>query len=357
MASKPKRHRARAKRQRRAKSTAPAFDVHARFIVDSVSQMENLVLSFGGVEDPAAEISAAFEDAVNRLVVRVRAFNPFRLIEAARLAYLPWARAGHVAVDPASSAARVEILAAVALAARNDNSADPLDDSPSQTLWQFVSEASDDLDELFRLAHLRDVASADPTDKMTLISLLVRGNEVWIRNTSFADMAKTTLTQLFNDNIDVRNALVSQLGFAVTDALAVLTAVHDLQQVAMNDRFRTMAEAINSAMGSVTDGDLDPEIRDATRAVFDATSDPDEDAVAVGIDEVVAASGVPKDRVRAVVDRFRVDLTATTPAQVVEAFTRGDNAWRTHPLIITDSGRLMLPHDAMMRSDRTSKDT
>lgn len=115
------------------------MDVHAQFIINSVSQMERLVLSFGGVEDPA-EVSAAFEDAVDRLVARVRPFNRFRL-EAARLAYLPWARAGHVAVDPASTAARVEILAAVALAARNDNSADSLDDSPSQTLWQFVSEA------------------------------------------------------------------------------------------------------------------------------------------------------------------------------------------------------------------------
>lgn len=190
--------------------------------------------------------------------------------------------------------------------------------------------------------------SADPADRMTLISLLVRGNEVWIRNTSYADMAKTTLTQLFNDNVDVRNALISQLGFVVTDALAVLTAVHDLQQVATNDRFGTMVEAINTAMESVTDGDLDPEIREATRAVFDATWDPDEDVVAVGIDEVVAASGVPKDRVRAVVDRFRLDLTATTPAQVVEAFSGGDNPWRTHPLIITDSGRLMLPHDAII---------
>ncbi len=40
---------------------------------------------------------------------------------------------------------------------------------------------------------------------------------MWIRNTSYADMAKTTLTQLFNDNVDVRNALISQLVVELVD--------------------------------------------------------------------------------------------------------------------------------------------
>jgi hypothetical protein len=347
VASKSKRRKARAKRQRQAKSSALAFDVHAQFVLDSMWQMEKLLVSFTHAEDPVTDVGAAFEEALDRFVARLRQFNPFRLMEIARLAYLPWAPAGQVAVDPASSAARVEFLIAVALAARNESAPKPPADLPPQALSQFVSAASDELDQLFRLAHLRAIARADPTDKMTLIALLVRGNEVWVRNTSYPEIAKTTLTQLLNDKDDVRDQLVSQLGFDVTDALAVLTAVHDLQQAAMNERFRAMFDSINSAMTSVTDGELDPEVRDATRAVFDTAWEPDEDAVAVGIHDLVAASSVPEDRVRAVVERFRLDVSATNPAEVVEAFTAGDNPWRTHPLVVTNSGRVMLPHDAL----------
>lgn len=347
MASKSKRRKARAKRQRRAKSNTPAFDVHARFVVDSMSQMEKLVVSFAQAEDPVADIHAAFVDALDRFVARLQPFNPFRLMEVARLAYLPWAPAGQVAVDPTASAAQVELLAALALAARNEDSPKPPEVLPPQALSHFVSEASGELDRLFRLAHLQAVASADPTDKMTLIALLVRGHEVWVRNTSYPEMAKTTVTQLFNDNDDVRNDLLTRLGFDVTNALAVLTAVHDLQQAAMNERLEAMVGSVNSAMASVTDGELDPAVRDATRAVFDMAWEPDEDAVAVGLDELVAASGVSGDRVQAIVARFRLDLSATTPAEVVEAFTAGDNPWRTNPLVVTDSGRVMLPHHAL----------
>ncbi|MEX5709709.1 preprotein translocase subunit SecA [Parafrankia sp. FMc6] len=329
-------------------SNAPVFDVHARFLIDSLSQMQDLVVSLARVDDPLAEIDAAFEETLSRFVARLKAFNPFRLMEVARLAFLPWAAAGQIQVDPASSAARVELLTALALAARNDDSFEPREIPPVQTLSHFVSEASDELDRLFRLAHIRAIAGADPTDKMTMIAILVRGYEVWVRNGTYPDMAKTTIVQLFNDNDEVRNELLSRLGFDVNDALAVLTAVHRLQVTALNERFQAMAESIHSAMGSDPDVEPDPEIRDAARAVVDAAWEPDEDDVSVGVDELVAATGVPQNRVHAIADRFRLDLSATTPAAVMEAFTAGDNPWRPRPLVVTDSGRFMLPHDALL---------
>ncbi|WP_261562491.1 hypothetical protein [Frankia tisae] len=90
------------------------------------------------------------------------------------------------------------------------------------------------------MAHIRALAGTDPTDKMAMIALLVRGYELWVRNGAYPDMAKTTIVQLFNDNDEVRNELLSRLGFDVTDALAVLTAVHHFQLTALNERFQAM---------------------------------------------------------------------------------------------------------------------
>ena len=51
----------------------------------------------------------------------------------------------------------------------------------------------------------------------------------------------------------------------------------------------------------------------------------------------------------AVIEQFRLDLEGATPAEVVDAFMAGDNPLRTHPLLVTDTGRVMLAHDALNR--------
>lgn len=348
MASKKKRQKARAKRQKQRTPAAGPPDAHARVVADSLSQMAAMVGSFAQAEDPVAAVDEAFHSAVARLADGVQGFNPYSLLEVARLAFLPWAPAGQVAVDPAAGATRAELLGAVALAAHaGAGTQTSSSESPPQALSRFVSERARELDELLQLSHLRAVVRADPTDKMTMIALLVRGNQVWIRNTSYAEMAEATLTELFAGHDDVHDELVSGLGFGVGDAQLVLSAVHDLQQAAMNDRFHAMADSVASAMSSVTEGELAPDVRDATRAVFHAAWEPDEDAATVAIDDLAAASGVAEGRVRAILDRFRLDLAHATPTEVVEAFTSGENPWRTRPLAVSGSGRVMLPHNAL----------
>ncbi|MFI0777337.1 hypothetical protein [Streptomyces sp. NPDC021212] len=51
--------------------------------------------------------------------------------------------------------------------------------------------------------------------------------------------------------------------------------------------------------------------------------------------------------VRAVVERFPLDLGTADPAEVIDAFTTGKNPMRARPLIVSTSGRLMLPHPAL----------
>lgn len=53
------------------------------------------------------------------------------------------------------------------------------------------------------------------------------------------------------------------------------------------------------------------------------------------------------ERVRAVVERFRLDLGTASSADVIDAFTTDRNPMRTRPLIVAGNGRLMLPHPAL----------
>lgn len=318
-------------------------------MVESMSQMDRLLRSFVGVDDPVAVIETAYEEAVRKFVGKLETFNPFEMIEVARIASLPFAPVGQVAVTADAGAAKVELLAAMALAARSGVAANT-SDTPSlqpQALSLFMSEASSEIDDLVRLAHLRDIAKTDVSDQMALIALLVRGNGVWMRNTSYPEMVEVTIRQLFCDNPDVRNALVAGMGFDAADALAVLTAVDSLQADAMNHRFGAMFDAISDAMSSTLDGQLEPDVRATTQELFQQAWEPDADVVTVSVSETTAATGIAEGRVRAVVDRFRLDLTDLTPLDVVDAFTAGANPWRVQPLAASNSGRVMLPHNAL----------
>lgn len=316
-----------------------------------MDQMDKLVNSFARSDDPIASIDAAYEEAMNGFVAKLEGFNPFELIEVARVASLPLAFMGQIPAGPDASAARIELLGAMALAASSSNDLErdeSLDgETAPQTLSRFISEEAPEVDNLIRLAHLRAIARTDPSDKMTMIALLVRGNEVWMRNTSYSEMVEVTVRQLFETHVAIRNALDAGLGFGAADALAVLTAVDSHQQEAMNDRFQSMIETIGQAMGSTIDGQLDPETRDRARASFSAALEPTEDAVTVSVAELSASTQIAVAKVQAIVDRFSLDLSGSAPADVVEAFTAGANPWRNQPLAATKSGRVMMPHHAL----------
>lgn len=317
-------------------------------MIDSMVQIDRLVAAMSTAEDPVAEIEAAYQQALEALVREVAAFDPLRLMEVARIAWLPWSIAGLPGQpDAGAGPARVELLAAIALSVpRNDESTEGPIDKP-QAMSRFVSESSDRLDNLVRLAQLRDIASVDPADRMRLIALIVRGSQVWIRNSSYAEAVQGTVKQVLDENSIVRDELVAGLGFTASDALAVLDAVHDAQTRAMNQRFERMADSLHAAMDSVVDGGLDPAVRNATRTELLSAWEPDEDECTVSVAEVAAATGLALATVGAVIDRFRVDVVTGDAGSVVSSFVAGDNPWRTRPLAVTSTGRVMMPHNAL----------
>lgn len=293
-------------------------------------------------DDPVQQIESEFHDVLDRIVDRMREFDAVRLIEVSRLAFLPWSNAQQHAVSAEAGAAHVELLALIALAARVSGKS-----GGGQVMSHFVSEVRSDLDNLLTLSQLRAMAENSTPDKLAMISTLVRGSEVWVRNTSYPDRIETTLLELFDGYPEVRQALVAGLGFCAADAFAVLEGCHKVQQDKMNLRMQDMFGSINAARATVTGDSLDPAVREATLAKWDAAWEPEAGAVTVGVDEIVAATGQPEDRVRSVVDRFRLDLGSATPMEVVSDFVAGRNPLRTRPLVIAEDGRVLLPHNAL----------
>src|ERR1044072_8137899 len=119
MGARSKRREARNKRKRRVGSASSVFDPHAQVMADSVASLTALMDTVAG-DDSAAKVDAAFDEAVEAFVVKVRRFDAVRLVEVARLAFLPWAPVGQIALTAEAGAAYLELLALVALAARRE---------------------------------------------------------------------------------------------------------------------------------------------------------------------------------------------------------------------------------------------
>lgn len=351
MASKTKRHEARKKRQRRAVPGTPTFDPHAEVMVDTWASLVKLMVRIGGADEPETAADAALNDAVAEFVTKVQRFDPIRLIEVARLASLPMAPIGAATpVVPDASASRVELLALVALAAQQEIAtgvASQWEAVGDQEMSHFVSEALSELDRLLHLAQLRSFTSADPADKLALVSLLIQGGEVWMRNSSYPEMVEATNGALLDGDPDVRAALLAELGFEANDALAVLNACHDLQEIAMNHRIGAMRSAMLQAMAATEAGLIDNALMERARSSFMTVFEPEANDVTVSVADIASHTGTAEDRVRAVIERFRLDLAEATPVQVVDAFSTGKNPLRARPLIVCANDRVVLPHPAL----------
>lgn len=346
MTARSKRRNAR-KRQRKSHRAVPSFDIHARHLMDSVVSIEALARQFAGMDKPEESIQKAFDEAVAEFVCELERFEPHRLLEVARMAYLPWARVGQMTPNPEAKAAHIELLALIALSAMNQRSQDNGFPTPAPNeMSRFVSEATERLNNLLEMSHLRALAAEDPTNRLAMINQLLRGSQVLVRHTSYAEMVEQTLIQLFDGNPDVRATLTSELGFDVKDALAVLKGCHDLQQNQFNCRGAYFAEVLNTS-GLVDEDAPIEEGQAAIEAAFTQLFEPDVGQATVDVNDLVRQSGVPLARTRAVCKSFRVDLSSLTPSEVVQEFMSGNNPLRTRPMIVTPEGRLMMPHGSL----------
>ncbi|MCI0140650.1 hypothetical protein KNN17_03565 [Arthrobacter bambusae] len=325
------------------------MDRHAQIIVDSLAAFEKLTASLAAADDPGSAIDSAFHDALSGIVSRLQRFDPIRLIEVTRLAFLPMAPEGEMpAPADEAGAALTELMALIALTARRDtppaHSTDPVED---QEISRFIAEAKEKIEELLHLAQLRSFITVDPANKLAMISLLIQDSEVLMRNSSYPEMVEVTIRELLDGNEAVRAALHAGLGFNAPDAIAVLKACHQIQMAAFNARMLTFGAAMSTAAESSGDMDVDRGPNLEVAFAFTSLFEPEADEATVSIEDLAAHSGVGADRVKAVTERFRLDLGSATPEEIVLAFTTGKNPFRLRPLIVTESGRLMLPHPGL----------
>jgi hypothetical protein len=356
-----KRREARKKRQRRAKLTPPLLDVHGEHLVGQLEDLEAILVPIMASDDAATSVQEQFEAVLQGLVEEASRLSAVSLIEAARVAVLPWMREGEYRVDPDASAAHIELLALIVLAAEAQGGGPPTGEEVEvQEMSHFISHVKDDLDLLLHLSHVRAAMSVDRSDKLAFVSMLVRGSQVLIRNTSYPDVAERTVTDLFDGAEDVSAELASGLGFDAHDAIQVLTAVHKIQQDQLNDRGEDFADALNDLrdMAEIaTNGaghepeNLSDEVKVQLRARWLAAVgtffEPSLEASTVPVAKIAGETGLDEGRVRAIVERFTVDIAGRSPGGVVDAFTAGDNPLRPRPLIAADGDRVLLPHHTL----------
>lgn len=309
--------------------------------------MEALAQKFAAMDDAVAAIDEALDSAVARFVDGLKDFEPHRLIEVARMAYLPWSHPGQTVPTPEATAAHVELLALIALAAANGR--DPGEEFPEpdvQAMSHFVSEAADHLNAMLELAQLRGMEASDSSDTLLTIASRLRSSLVFVRQTSYTDMVRRTMVELFDGDPRVRASLNTELGFDASDALAVLTACHDVQLAKMNARGEVFANEMNVLM-SQEGAEPTTQGREAFLKAVREMFEPNLDSSTVGVDELVTRSGLPENRVRSVIERFHLNLASAAPVDVVNAFMAGNNPMRAHPLVVTSDGRSLLPHDVL----------
>ncbi|WP_431039001.1 hypothetical protein ACQYWQ_30290 [Streptomyces sp. P6-2-1] len=235
------------KQRRRSSSAPPVTDPRVQMLVNSVAELTALMATLDG-EDPAAAADAAFTTAVDGFVEKVVRFDAIRLIEVARQRFLPFTVSGNVPNAIEANTAHLELLALVAYALQQGAEARVPAPAGFQEMSRYIAGATAALDNILHLAQLRSFAATDPDDQLASVSLLIRSAEVWMRNSSYPEMATTTNLALLDGNPGVRAALKEHLGFDAHDALAVLNACNDLQMDALNHRLQTMRTAVTDAM-------------------------------------------------------------------------------------------------------------
>jgi hypothetical protein len=347
MSSKTHRLKVRAQRRRNRANTATALDPHVEVVMHSLAGMLDGILRFARSGDPVAAIDAALAELVDKLTARFRGVDPTRTIEVARLACLPWPHDGRVPAGSQAGPTQAELIALIAITAacREDSNSDTESEDEPAPLTQVVNEAVALIDRILELGQLREMARADRQDSLAMIAAMVRSSEVWIRHTSYPDMVSETLIDLFGEP-NISAALRPGLGFEVRDALAVLSTCHSLQVKQLNDRMRHMGATVISAHLSTSDGTVDESITADARRAWDDAWEPSVQAATVSAAEIAEATGLPPAVVTAVLDFFTLDISGKTPQEVVDDFTSGIRPLRTHPVISSADGRVMLVHDA-----------
>lgn len=342
--------RQKAKRRKPGARRAP-LDPHGQAIAQSVDRHMLLLKELAAFELPLNEVDRRIDAELSELADELAPHRPERVVELARLACLPWAVAGQIKPDTEGGTTKAELLALISQTLSQGTSFGSAADEQPNSLYRAAHDWAESVGRLIELVQVQELIKirSRPAEHTDALAFSARSASVWLRNTSYPDMAKATYEALFGKQ-EVRTALTTHLGFSADDAVDVLTRLHELQVEAMNDRweagFRAISEAYEmSGRGTIP---LDEETRDRNRMLHNDAWQPTADLVAIPATSVATSLGRDITVVEAVLSRFTVDTRQASARDIVDAFIGGDNPLRTNPVIDTGRGTFMLVHDALI---------
>lgn len=323
-------------------------DPHAHFITESIGRHLDIMEELSKNSAPLDEADGLILVELTELKNKLEQHRPERVVELARLACLPWNMAGMTKPDTEGGPAKAELLALIALTTDGADSDGSAADEIPNSLYREAHEWAESVEKLIALLQAREFVAMreKPADDLDRIAFSARSKEVWIRNSSYPDMVKTTHDALF-EHETIPAALSALLGFDASDAYRILTCLHELQVYAMNDRLEASFDAIFAAYDSGETSE-DSEIAKQARIAVNIGWQPTADLVAISSAAIAASLEVDIDVVETVLNWFAVDLGEQDTHVVLEGFLRGDNPFRTNPVVRTERGEFMLVHDALV---------
>ncbi|ORV39299.1 hypothetical protein [Mycolicibacterium doricum] len=282
-------------------------------------------------------------DTIDSLSAGLSRYTTFAVCEVSRLNLLPWTfMQGVNFMDTDGGPARLELLTLLAAATSQRHNGDAL------PIWKQFAEwktAADKIIQLSAMINLYRAIEDGALDPMAKIQASTRASEVLLRESSYGDMVKATLTDLF-DPPQIKSALVDLLSFDLGGAISVLEACDEIQTDKLNERLAAMRAALDQGMANeenLTDADKE-EIGNRVNITWD----PSDDDVSASVAEIAERLRIPESTVAAVLAQFVLPSDLGSPEEVVSSFTTGDNALRTNPVISDGNGRFLLVHPSLV---------
>jgi hypothetical protein len=342
MTSRTKRRETRRRRRAKAEETGPGIDRHGAVMMTVVAESATLLQQAPAGDATLPWLEHQLAGTITSLSEGLSRYSTFAVCEVARLNLLPWTfmRAANF-MDTDGGPARLELLTMISAATLKAQDGDP------PPIWHQIDEwktAADRIIQLSAMINLYRAIEDGVLDPMAKIRASARASEVLLRESSYADMVKATLADLF-DSPQFKTALVDLLSFDLGDAVSVLEACDEIQTDKFNDRLAAMMAVLDHGMANqenLTDADKE-EIRNR----LNGTWDPSDGDISVSVAEIAERLGLPESTVKAVLDEFVLPSDLGSPDEVVSNFTTGDNALRTNPVISDGNGKFVLVHPSL----------
>lgn len=342
MTSRAKRRETRRRRRAKAETSGPRIDKHGAVVLTVIAEAAALLEQAPDGDATLPWLEQQLAEAISSLSAGMSRYSTLAVCEVCRVNFLPWTfMQGANFMDTDGGPARLELLTMLAAATPKTHSGE----SPS--IWHLLGGWKAAVDQVIQLSAMINLYRAledGGLNPMAKIQASTRASEMLIRETSYADMVKETLRDLF-DTPQMRAALVNILSFDLGEAISVLEACEEIQTDKFNDRINAMRAALDHGMAH--EQDLTDADKEEIANTLNSTWDPADGDVSASAAEIAERLGIPETTVAAVLAQFVLPSDIGSPEEVVLNFTTGDNPLRTNPIISDGNGRFKLVHPSL----------